>query len=41
MLPTVEDLEKNDGTAEKPYFMSKGLMKILHKKNKAPDDTDK
>ena len=24
----------NDGSAEKPYFMSKGLMKILGKKNK-------
>jgi hypothetical protein len=24
----------NDGTPEKPYFMSKGLMKIIGKKNK-------
>jgi choline transporter-like protein 2/4/5 len=32
----VEDLERNDGSAEKPYFMSKGLMKILSKKNKPP-----
>ncbi|KAK7504491.1 hypothetical protein BaRGS_00004357, partial [Batillaria attramentaria] len=30
------DLENNDGTAEKPYFMSKGLMKVLGKKNKPP-----
>lgn len=30
------DLENNDGSAEKPYFMNKGLMKILGKKNKAP-----
>ncbi|XP_070177370.1 choline transporter-like protein 2 isoform X2 [Littorina saxatilis] len=30
----LEDLERNDGSAEKPYFMSKGLMKILGKKNK-------
>jgi len=30
----VEDLERNDGTPEKPYFMSKELMKILGKKNK-------
>lgn len=30
----LEDLEKHDGTPEKPYFMSKGLMQILGKKNK-------
>lgn len=30
----VEDLEMNDGSSEKPYFMSKGLMKVLGKKNK-------
>lgn len=30
----VEDCERNDGSAEKPYFMSKNLMKILGKKNK-------
>ena len=30
----VEDLEMNDGTPEKPYYMSKGLMKIIGKKNK-------
>ncbi|GIY40639.1 choline transporter-like protein 4 [Caerostris darwini] len=30
----LEDCERNDGSAEKPYFMSKDLMKILHKKNK-------
>lgn len=30
----LEDCERNDGSAEKPYFMSKELMKILHKKNK-------
>ncbi|XP_060561475.1 choline transporter-like protein 2 [Ruditapes philippinarum] len=30
----LEDLEMNDGTPEKPYFMSKGLMKIIGKKNK-------
>ena len=33
-LFSVEDLEMNDGSAEKPYFMSKELMKILGKKNK-------
>ncbi|GAA6089604.1 choline transporter-like protein 4, partial [Tachysurus ichikawai] len=30
----LEDLERNDGSAEKPYYMSKNLMKILNKKNK-------
>ena len=29
----VEDLEMNDGSANKPYFMSKGLMSLLGKKN--------
>ncbi|GFS69730.1 choline transporter-like protein 4 [Nephila pilipes] len=33
----LEDCERNDGTVEKPYFMSKELMKILHKKNKFRD----
>lgn len=31
---SVEDSERNDGSPSKPYFMSKNLMKILHKKNK-------
>uniref|UniRef100_A0A673LRN7 Choline transporter-like protein n=1 Tax=Sinocyclocheilus rhinocerous TaxID=307959 RepID=A0A673LRN7_9TELE len=30
----LEDLERNDGSPQKPYFMSKNLMKILNKKNK-------
>ncbi|KAF3707267.1 Choline transporter-like protein 4 Solute carrier family 44 member 4 [Channa argus] len=30
----LEDLERNDGSVEKPYFMSKNLMKILNKSNK-------
>ncbi|KDR18085.1 CTL-like protein 2, partial [Zootermopsis nevadensis] len=30
----LEDCERNDGSREKPYFMSKNLMNILHKKNK-------
>jgi hypothetical protein len=38
---TVEDLEMNDGTAEKPYFMSKGLMNILGKKNLKPGEKKK
>merc|ERR1712029_360575 len=29
----LEDLERNDGTAEKPYFMSKGLQKIVGEMN--------
>ncbi|XP_046561231.1 choline transporter-like protein 2 [Haliotis rubra] len=34
------DIEKNDGSPEKPYFMSKNLKKILGKKNKAPPAND-
>ncbi|XP_039745477.1 choline transporter-like 2 [Pararge aegeria] len=30
----LEDCERNDGSPEKPYYMSKNLMKILGKKNK-------
>jgi solute carrier family 44 (choline transporter-like protein), member 2/4/5 len=30
----VEDSERNDGSEEKPYFMSRKLMAILSKKNK-------
>ena len=37
LLFLVEDLERNDGSEEKPYFMNKGLMKLLGKKNKKPD----
>lgn len=29
----LEDLERNDGSAEKPFYMSKELMKIMDKKN--------
>ncbi|KAM9384646.1 choline transporter-like protein 4 [Pholidichthys leucotaenia] len=32
----LEDLERNDGSLQKPYYMSKDLMKILNKSNKAP-----
>lgn len=31
----LEDLERNDGSAQKPYFMSKSLMKVMGKKNAA------
>ncbi|RUS83474.1 hypothetical protein EGW08_008790 [Elysia chlorotica] len=34
----LEDLERNDGSATKPYFMSKGLMKVLGKKNEKLKD---
>ena len=37
LLFPVEDLERNDGSSEKPYYMSKDLMKILGKKNKKAD----
>ncbi|XP_078387377.1 choline transporter-like protein 2 isoform X2 [Cetorhinus maximus] len=29
----LEDLERNDGSSERPYFMSKALLKILKKSN--------
>ncbi|XP_053381023.1 choline transporter-like protein 4 isoform X2 [Mercenaria mercenaria] len=37
----LEDLERNDGSQEKPYYMPKNLMKILGKKNKEYRETDK
>ena len=40
MLLTVEDLERNDGSAEKPYYMSKELKEILGKKNVRADKED-
>ncbi|PIK57291.1 putative choline transporter-like protein 2-like [Apostichopus japonicus] len=30
----LEDLERNDGSADRPYFMGKNLMNIVGKKNK-------
>uniref|UniRef100_A0A8C7DD57 Choline transporter-like protein n=1 Tax=Oncorhynchus kisutch TaxID=8019 RepID=A0A8C7DD57_ONCKI len=30
----LEDLERNDGSAERPYLMSDRLLKVLNKKNK-------
>lgn len=35
----LEDIERNDGSTEKPYYMSKQLMKILGKRNKIPKRT--
>ena len=29
LLCVLEDLERNNGSKERPYFMSKGLMKVL------------
>ncbi|XP_042305039.1 choline transporter-like protein 4 [Sceloporus undulatus] len=37
----LEDLERNDGSQEKPYYMDKSLMKILNKKNRKPKDQKK
>jgi len=34
----LEDCERNDGTESKPFFMSKDLMKILHKENKFKEE---
>ncbi|XP_068728860.1 choline transporter-like protein 4 [Montipora capricornis] len=37
----LEDLEMNDGSAEKPYFMSKSLQELLHVQNRShPDGTE-
>ena len=30
----LEDMERNDGTPSRPYFMSKGLQKIVGKMQK-------
>uniref|UniRef100_A0A673GAX6 Choline transporter-like protein n=1 Tax=Sinocyclocheilus rhinocerous TaxID=307959 RepID=A0A673GAX6_9TELE len=32
---TVEDLERNDGSPERPYLMSENLLNVLKKKNQA------
>ncbi|KAI7803649.1 choline transporter-like protein 2 isoform X4 [Triplophysa rosa] len=31
----LEDLERNDGSAERPYFMTENLLNVLKKKNQA------
>jgi choline transporter-like protein 2/4/5 len=36
----LEDLERNDGSPEKPYYMAKGLRNVLGKKNKKPKGKD-
>lgn len=40
LLYTVEDSERNDGSPEKPYYMSKSLRKIIGKKNKKNSDSE-
>ncbi|XP_078073429.1 choline transporter-like protein 4 [Mustelus asterias] len=37
----LEDLERNDGSLDKPYYMPASLMKILNKKNKAVKSKEK
>jgi len=37
----LEDLERNDGSPQKPYFMDKSLKKLLGKKNKKAKETSK
>uniref|UniRef100_A0A2I2YIL9 Choline transporter-like protein n=1 Tax=Gorilla gorilla gorilla TaxID=9595 RepID=A0A2I2YIL9_GORGO len=37
----LEDLERNNGSLDRPYYMSKNLLKILGKKNEAPPDNKK
>lgn len=34
----LEDMERNDGSPEKPYFATKNLMKVMNKKNKVNKD---
>ncbi|KAK7929561.1 hypothetical protein WMY93_005956 [Mugilogobius chulae] len=36
----LEDLERNDGSAERPYFMSQGLLELLKKTNEQPKQVD-
>lgn len=35
VISTVEDLERNDGTSDRPYFMPQTLLSILKKSNEA------
>ena len=37
---TVEDMERNDGSAERPYFMSQNLLSLLKKSNEEPKSVD-
>lgn len=40
-LCAMEDLERNDGSPEKPYFMSRELMELLDVENKFKDNNSK
>ncbi|XP_053457351.1 choline transporter-like protein 4 isoform X2 [Nycticebus coucang] len=37
----LEDLERNDGSLDRPYYMPKALLKILGKKNEVPQANKK
>ena len=37
-LSLVEDLEVNDGSETRPYFMTKSLRKVMNKQNKIPEN---
>ena len=37
---TVEDMERNDGSAERPYFMSQNLLSLLKKSNEESKSVD-
>lgn len=39
-LSFLEDSERNDGSPEKPYYMSKSLKKIVGKKNKVESESE-
>uniref|UniRef100_A0A8C1N6E6 Choline transporter-like protein n=1 Tax=Cyprinus carpio TaxID=7962 RepID=A0A8C1N6E6_CYPCA len=41
LLFSVLDLEKNDGSATRPYYMASSLRAILNKKNKRPEEKKK
>lgn len=41
LLISVLDLEKNDGSATRPYYMGSSLRTILNKKNKRPEEKKK
>jgi len=36
----LKDQDQNDGSAEKPYYLPKSLMKILHNSNKSKSSSD-
>ena len=35
----LQDVERNDGSAEKPYYMTKDLQRIVGKRNRTPKHT--